>query len=63
MVVPSPDDIEAARTEASGWTRPQLAEWGVPWPPPKGWKTRLIEQWKISGRRQEEEENSGPNQA
>jgi hypothetical protein len=27
--------------EAGPWTRSQLAQWGVPWPPPKGWKTRL----------------------
>lgn len=34
-------EIEAARTPSGGWTRSQLAEWGVPWPPPKGWKARL----------------------
>ena len=38
------NDIEAARTPKGGWTRAQLAEWGVPWPPPKGWKQQLIEQ-------------------
>ncbi|MGO9354981.1 MAG: hypothetical protein ACLP3C_30650, partial [Mycobacterium sp.] len=32
-VVPTPDEIEAARTPAGGWTRAQLAVWGVPWPP------------------------------
>lgn len=37
------NDIEAARTPKGGWTRAQLAEWGVPWPPPKGWKQQLIE--------------------
>lgn len=35
------EDIEARRTPRGGWTREQLAEWGVPWPPPKGWKKRL----------------------
>lgn len=35
-------EIEAARTPAGGWTKAQLAEWGVPWPPPKGWKRALI---------------------
>lgn len=35
------DEIEAARTPAGGWTRAQLAAWGVPWPPAKGWKDRL----------------------
>jgi hypothetical protein len=39
---PTEEEIEAARTPAGGWTRAQLAEWGVPWPPPKGWKAALI---------------------
>ena len=34
-------EIEAGRSPAGGWTRAQLAEWGVPWPPPKGWRRRL----------------------
>lgn len=25
-----------------GWTRATLAEWGVPWPPPRGWKKVLL---------------------
>lgn len=37
----SKEEIEAARTENGGWTRAQLAKWGVPWPPPKGWKKKL----------------------
>lgn len=36
-------DIMAARTPAGGWTRETLASWGVPWPPPKGWKKRLLD--------------------
>jgi hypothetical protein len=36
-------EIEAAKTVRGGWTRAQLAVWGVPWPPPKGWKKKLIE--------------------
>lgn len=35
-------EIEAGRSLAGGFTRAQLAEWGVPWPPPKGWKDALI---------------------
>src|ERR1700740_1210752 len=35
------EEIEAARTPAGEGTRAQLASWGVPWPPPKGWKYRL----------------------
>jgi hypothetical protein len=36
------DEIEAGRTPAGGFTKAQLAKWGVPWPPPKGWKKALL---------------------
>jgi hypothetical protein len=39
---PTAADVDAAKTPAGGWTRAQLAEWGVEWPPPKGWRKRLI---------------------
>jgi hypothetical protein len=26
----------------NGYTRAKLAEWGIPWPPPKGWRKKLI---------------------
>jgi hypothetical protein len=39
--VPSPDEIAATVTEKGGWTREQLAKWGIPWPPPHGWKREL----------------------
>ncbi|MFJ2191682.1 TnsA endonuclease N-terminal domain-containing protein [Kitasatospora sp. NPDC087861] len=42
-LIPTPEEIEAARTPAGGWKRAQLAAWGVPWPPPKGWKERLAD--------------------
>lgn len=42
MSTPSPEQIEAAKTARGGWTKKQLAEWGVPWPPPKGWRQNLI---------------------
>lgn len=35
-------EIENARTPNGGWTRETLEGWGVPWPPPKGWKADLI---------------------
>ena len=35
-------DIEAGRSAKGGFTRQQLKEWGVPWPPPKGWKKALM---------------------
>lgn len=45
-VLPSPAQIRAERTPAGGWTRKTLAEWGVPWPPPRGWKVRLESEWR-----------------
>jgi len=36
------EEIEAARTPAGGFTKDQLAQWGVPWPPPKGWRDALM---------------------
>jgi hypothetical protein len=40
-VMPTEEEIEAARSPHGGWTKEQMASWGVPWPPPKGWKKRL----------------------
>jgi hypothetical protein len=36
-------EIEAELTLAGGYTKATLDKWGVPWPPPKGWKQRLID--------------------
>ncbi len=36
------EDIEKGKSPKGGWTKKQLAKWGVPWPPPKGWKEALI---------------------
>lgn len=47
---PTPDEIEAARSPFGGWTAATLASWGVPWPPPKGWR-RALEQAAIAARR------------
>ncbi|MCX5401329.1 hypothetical protein [Streptomyces sp. NBC_00102] len=46
--LPSPEEVEAARTPAGGWKRDQLAAWGVPWHPPKGWKDELAKRWKAA---------------
>lgn len=43
---PTAEEIETAKTPAGGWTKEQLAEWGVAWPPPKGWKERLLSEQK-----------------
>jgi hypothetical protein len=42
----SPEEIHAAMTPRGGWTRAQLATWGVPWPPPSGWKKQLEQHYK-----------------
>ncbi|WP_328381804.1 hypothetical protein OHS81_01885 [Streptomyces sp. NBC_00400] len=46
--LPSSEEIQAARTPAGGWKRDQLAAWGIPWPPPKGWKGELAERWRAA---------------
>jgi hypothetical protein len=38
----SPEEAEAARSPRGGWTRPALAGWGVPWPPPSGWLRAVL---------------------
>lgn len=35
-------EILAARTPKGAWKRATLAAWGVPWPPPHGWKAQII---------------------
>jgi hypothetical protein len=47
--IPSPDEITAAMTPGGGWTKAQLAEWGIPWTkggPPRGWKRKLEKAWR-----------------
>lgn len=34
--------VESLKTAKGGWTRRSLESLGVPWPPPKGWKRKLI---------------------
>jgi ribonuclease HI len=34
--------IEAGKSKKGGFTRAQLAIWGVAWPPRKGWRRRLM---------------------
>lgn len=36
------DEINEAMTPAGGFTRSTLAQWGVPWPAPKGWKKTIL---------------------
>lgn len=39
-------EIEDARTPNGGYTRASLRSFGVPWPPPKGWRKALMAQAK-----------------
>ncbi len=39
--MPTHEEIEAAKTPKGGWTKAQLAAWGVSWPPEKGWRQRI----------------------
>lgn len=34
-------EIRAAMSRKGGWSRATLEKWGVPWPPPKGWRAKL----------------------
>jgi hypothetical protein len=36
---PSPEEVLAT---GRGWTEKQVAAWGVPWKPPKGWRSELL---------------------
>ena len=47
--VPSPAAVDACKTRAGGWSRAQLAEWGISWPPPQGWKDRLRRRYFAQG--------------
>lgn len=39
--VPTLAEMRQRQTKRGGFTRETLAEWGVPWPPPKGWRREL----------------------
>ena len=44
MSLLSLEEVEACRTAKGGFTRAQLAAWGVAWPPPKGWLSALTKE-------------------
>lgn len=46
--LPSPEVIENARSVRGGWSLATLAAWGVPWPPPEGWRADLERRWRES---------------
>jgi hypothetical protein len=42
------EQIERASTSPYGsWSRAQFAAWGVPWPPPSGWKEKIMRGEKV----------------
>lgn len=43
--------IEAGKSTKGGFTRKQLAAWGVPWPPVQGWRAALLAGRPIPKRR------------
>jgi len=43
-------EIIAAMTPKGGWKAKTLADWGVPWPPPKGWRQKLAENFEAGGK-------------
>ena len=56
----SEEDLTAERTGPSnGWTRKSLAKWGVPWPPPGGWKKALLRGEPLPARKAKKKKNQG----
>lgn len=46
--IPSPEEVTAAMpvNGGSGWSKERFASWGVSWPPTRGWRRRLREQYE-----------------
>jgi hypothetical protein len=42
---PSPQEIEDAQTSNGGWSKTSFKEWGIGWPPRKGWRQQLERKW------------------
>jgi len=40
---PNQKRANLSKGTGTGYTRAQLAAWGIAWPPPKGWKKQLPE--------------------
>lgn len=47
------EEIEAGRSANGGFTKAQLLMWGVPYPPPKGWKQTLMSGGSFEEREEE----------
>lgn len=44
----SAHEIIAEMTPKGGWKAATLSKWGVSWPPPKGWKEKLVQNYEKS---------------
>lgn len=53
--IPSPDEVEKAKTQNGGWTKETLASWGIDWPPQKGWRKELRKAWDAANNYEVEE--------
>ena len=42
---PSPNEVAAGADLLGGWSKATLLSWGVPYPPPKGWRNVLHSLW------------------
>jgi hypothetical protein len=51
--IPSPEEVLSLRTANGAWTRKSLWQLGVPYPPEKGWRKKLEDEWKRQGGRAE----------
>lgn len=40
--LPVSPDLESLKRSIKGWTREKLASYGIPWPPPRGWRKQLL---------------------
>lgn len=64
FVLPSPEEVRLAATRSpsgnESWSALQLAEWGVPWPPPKGWRQILAALWRAAPEKTTSTEETGP---
>ena len=44
---PTLEEIENSKSANGGYTKAQLAQWGISWPPEKGWLSNLKKQARI----------------
>jgi len=44
--MPTAEEFDMLRWTRRGRSRKQLAEWGVPWPPKRGWREALISEYR-----------------